>query len=123
MLFRSHELYQLAAVVNRLLVHAAAVQAGVGKGVQTDMGDDAGLLVSQGGEQVPVHAQRHGVARDFVLADCATDGGGHSQMCGNQGGDNALVIDGGQPVAILLQIARRNAGYNREVLGGVFFSR
>ena len=113
------ELHHLSAVGLCKLVHLAAVLTGIGIGVETDVGNDAGALAADGVQKLAVHAERHGERGNFVFTARPADRRGHAQMGGDQRPDDALVLDFGQSAAILNKIAGRNAGNDRQVARGV----
>ena len=117
-----YKLYDVAAVGLCKLVHLAAVLTGVCVGVETDVSDYAGALAADGGQQLAVHAERHGERRYLILAAGSAYRRGHAQVGCNKGLYNALVLDFGKAAAILHEVAGGDAGDDGQIARGVLFS-
>ena len=72
-----HQFYNFAALLLGAVINLTALLPGVGISVQAHMGQDARSFAADGGHQLAIDAEGHGVGRDLVLADCPANGGRH----------------------------------------------
>ncbi len=76
-----HKLNNLKAVLC-LLVESAAIAAGIGKGVKTDLGDETGTAAGGTAEEVAHNAHGRHIAGNFISIDHVGDGTGIGHVAG-----------------------------------------
>jgi hypothetical protein len=110
-----HQLHHAAILKTGPLIDLASAVARVGKGVQTYMGQNAGLVSGDSPEQMHDNTQRERVCSELVAGGHGADLGGVPQVGGNDGVDQTLLGNAIHAKIVLGVIAGAHAGYNGEI--------